>query len=111
VTACDSVEILPGRSNGPTPALLLVFLVWRPERLLVKDVDARLMRRLANVNTALGAALMLIIERWNNDVDGGLPPVDDLRSLGTDLAELGKDMIARADEVGRAVAAPDTGHG
>lgn len=77
----------------------------------MKEVDARLMRRLANVNTALGTALMVIIERWNNDVDGGLPPVDDLRGLGTDLAELGRDMIARADELDRVVAAPDTEHG
>jgi hypothetical protein len=69
------------------------------------------MRRLANVNTALGTALMLIVERWNNDVDGGLPPVDDLRSLGTDLAELGKDMLARANEVDRVATAPDAGHG
>ena len=66
------------------------------------------MRRLATVNTALGTALMLIIERWNNDADGGLPPVEDLRSLGTDLAELGRDMIARANEVDPIQAAPDT---
>jgi hypothetical protein len=69
------------------------------------------MRRLATANTALGTALMLIIERWNNDAEGGLPPVDDLRSLGTDLVELGRDMIARADEVDRVATAPEAEHG
>ena len=77
----------------------------------MKDVDARLMRRLADVNTALGTALMLIIERWNNGADGGLPPVDDLRGLGQDLAELGRDMIARADEVDPPPAAPNAERG
>jgi predicted Rdx family selenoprotein len=72
----------------------------------VKAVDARLLRRLSDVNGAIGPVLLLLIEHWNNDADGGLPPTSDLRSLGQDLVDLGRDLITRADEVERIVAEP-----
>jgi hypothetical protein len=78
----------------------------------VKEADARLLRRLSDVNQAMAPVLLLLIEHWQNDADGGFPPTDDLRSVGTDLVELGRDMIARADEVDRvATAPPEEGHG
>jgi hypothetical protein len=72
----------------------------------VKDVDARLLRRLSEVSSAIGPVLLLVIEHWRNDPDGGLPPAADLRSVGKDLVTLGSDLIARADEVDRIVAGP-----
>lgn len=78
----------------------------------MKEADARLLRRLSDVNQAMAPVLLLLLERWQNDLDGGLPPTDDLRSVGKDLVELGRDMIARADEVDRvATAPPEEGHG
>lgn len=72
----------------------------------MKEVDARLLRRLSDVRNAIAPVLMLIIEHWNNDIDGGLPPTADLRGVGHDLVTLGRDLIARADEVDRFVAGP-----
>jgi hypothetical protein len=72
----------------------------------VKEVDARLLRRLSDVSNAIAPVLMLLIEHWNNDLDGGLPPSADLRGVGEDLVALGRDVIARADEVDRIVAGP-----
>jgi hypothetical protein len=65
----------------------------------VKEVDARLLRRLSDVNNAIAVVLLLLLEHWNNDIHGGLPPTSDLRSVGTDLVTLGRDMISRAAEV------------
>jgi hypothetical protein len=60
----------------------------------------------------MAPVLLLLIEHWQNDLEGGFPPTDDLRSVGKDLVELGRDMIARADEVDRvATAPPEQGHG
>jgi len=72
----------------------------------VKEVDARLLRRLSDVSNAVAPVLLLLIEHWNNDLDGGLPPAAELRSVGRDLVTLGRDLIARADEVDRIVAGP-----
>jgi hypothetical protein len=65
----------------------------------VKDVDARLMKRLATVNDAMGPVLLLLLDKWHNDLDGGLPPSAEFRGLGEDFTALGGDLIARADEV------------
>jgi hypothetical protein len=81
----------------------------RPGRPGVKDTDARLLRRLSDANAAIASVLLLLIERWNNDADGGLRPAADLRSLGQDLVELGRDMIAHADEVDRITTEPPLG--
>lgn len=69
----------------------------------MKDVDARLLRRLSDVNNGIAVVLLLLLERWNNDIHGGLPPAGDLRSVGNDLVTLGRDMIIRADEVDQIV--------
>jgi hypothetical protein len=65
----------------------------------VKAVDARLLRRLATVKDAMAPVLLVLLDRWDNDLDGGLPPSTELRSLGEDFTALGRDLIARADEV------------
>ncbi|HEX3782243.1 MAG TPA: hypothetical protein VHX38_21480 [Pseudonocardiaceae bacterium] len=65
----------------------------------MKAVDARLLRRLATVNDAMAPVLLLLLDRWDNDLDGGLPPSAELRSLGEDFTALGRDLITRADEV------------
>ena len=70
----------------------------------MKQADAELLRRLADAHAAIAPVLMLLIEHWNNDPTGGLPPADDLRSVGLDLLKLGRDMIVRADEVDSTVA-------
>ena len=65
----------------------------------MKAVDARLLRRLASVNGAMGPVLVLLLDKWQNDLDGGLPPSAEFRSLGEAFTALGRDLIARADEV------------
>jgi hypothetical protein len=72
----------------------------------VKAVDARLLRRLATVKDAMAPVLLLLLDRWDNDLDGGLPPSVELRSLGEDFTALGRDLIARANEVD-AITQPD----
>jgi hypothetical protein len=69
----------------------------------MKHEDARLLRRLADVGKAMGPVVLLLLEHWRNDMDGGLPPADDLRRVGKDFVELGGDLIARADEVDQGV--------
>jgi hypothetical protein len=64
-----------------------------------EDVDARLLRRLASVNDAMTPVLLSLLDRWDNDLDGGLLPAAKLRSLGEDFRPLGQDPIAQADEV------------
>lgn len=71
----------------------------------MKEVDARLLRRLSDVSNAIAVVLLLLLEGWNNDIDGGLPPTGDLRSVGNDLVTLGRDMISRADEVDHIITA------
>lgn len=75
----------------------------------MKEVDARLLRRLSDVSNAIAPVLLLLIEHWNNDLDGGLPPTADLRGVGQDLVDLGRDLIARAGEVDLIVSSPPPG--
>jgi hypothetical protein len=77
----------------------------------VKQADARLLRRLTDAHSAIAPVLVLLIEHWANDADGGFPPTADLRSVGRDLVELGRDMIQRADEVDQIIAGPHANGG
>jgi hypothetical protein len=77
----------------------------------VKEVDAELLSRLSAANTAMGAVVLVLLESWRNDLDGGLPPTVEFRSLGTDLIALGRDLIARADQVDAITQQPQSDQG
>ena len=63
------------------------------------EKDRILLARMSRINQSLG---QVVLELYDYQDGGELPPVG-LRTLGTLLAELGTDMIARADELSRPI--------
>ncbi|GAB3480151.1 hypothetical protein [Amycolatopsis cihanbeyliensis] len=64
--------------------------------------DRELLIRVARVNRVLGAATVELLDNRR----GGELPAEGLRSMGGHLAELGRALVERADEIdGRATRA------
>lgn len=76
----------------------------------MKEVNTDLVQRLSDVVNGIVPALLRLVEHWNKDVDGGPSPAADLRKVGQDLIDLGRDLIASLDKVERAAADGSEGH-
>jgi hypothetical protein len=61
----------------------------------VIEKDRALLNRLATLNIAMGEVVLRMVSRQ----DGGELDVVDLRMVGSELSQLGQDMLTRAAEL------------